>query len=246
MDFLGIIPARYESSRFPGKPLVEIKGKPMIQHVYERTSLALNNVYVATDDERIANIVKSFGGKVLMTSKSHPSGTDRCCEAACIVSEEKSVGCDVVINIQGDEPFLETSQIASLQNCFDDEDTEIATLIKKVTVDEELFNENQPKVITDVNNFAIYFSRSPLPHLRGVDKIRWLKEHVYYKHIGIYAYRFNVLQALCKLPPSSLELAESLEQNRWIEHGYHIKTAVTDVENIAVDTPEDLIKIKNS
>lgn len=216
----------------------------MIQRVYEQTSNVLPEVYVATDDKRIVDCVKSFGGRVVMTSTEHASGTDRCFEAASIL--HKNIPCDIVINIQGDEPFLDPAQISTVQACFQDPNTEIATLIKPIDTQEELWSEHVTKAITDKDQFARYFSRSPLPHIRGVEKEQWLQQHTYYKHIGIYAYRFAILKKICALPQSSLEKAESLEQNRWLENGYRIKTAITHKENIAIDTPDDLAKIKHA
>lgn len=239
LSFLGIIPARYASSRFPGKPLADIGGKPMIQHVYEQATKVLTNVVVATDDQRIFEAVKSFGGEVVMTSDHHRSGTDRCFEAMGMLSSLH----DVVINIQGDEPFVKPEHIEALMNCFHDPSTEIATLVKAFSKQddfEHLFNPNVPKVVLNHRQEAIYFSRSIIPYYRSVQHNEWLLHHTYYKHIGMYAYRAEILKAITQLPPSSLELAESLEQLRWIENGYHIQTAIVNVETIAVDTPEDL------
>jgi 3-deoxy-manno-octulosonate cytidylyltransferase (CMP-KDO synthetase) len=240
MKILGIIPARYASTRFPGKPLVDIRGKSMIQRVFEQAQKAhsLADVVVATDDERIKEHVKKFGGNVVMTSTNHPSGTDRCHEALLKYSSQA----DIVINIQGDEPFISPNQIDLLASCFKNEATQIATLIKKITTAEELFNENIPKVVTDIHRKAIYFSRQTIPFLRGKNKDLWLKEHTFYKHIGIYAYKTNVLSELVKLNTSLLENAEALEQLRWVENGYFIQTEITDFESIAIDTPEDLKK----
>jgi 3-deoxy-manno-octulosonate cytidylyltransferase (CMP-KDO synthetase) len=239
MKFLGIIPARYASTRFAGKPLADMLGKPMIQRVYERVSGLLDDVVVATDDERIYGVVQKFGGKVVMTSPNHPSGTDRCYEAYTQLNETF----DVVINIQGDEPFIKSSQIKSLQACFEDEKTQIATLVKPFAADddfENLFNPNTPKVILNPNQQAIYFSRSVIPYLRGKQHTEWLQSHIFYKHIGIYAYKSEVLKAITSLPQSPLEKAESLEQLRWIENGYLIKVGITNEETIGIDTPEDL------
>lgn len=239
MNFVGIIPARYASTRFPGKPLVEVGGKMMIERVYEQVSKLLADVYVATDDERIETAVKSFGGKVIMTSPNHQSGTDRIAEAVAKISGQGN-SFDVAINIQGDEPFISPSQIKLLMDCFSDDSTQIATLVKKIENDETLFNANSPKVVLNTKSEAITFSRSTIPHIRGKEQKDWLKAHTFYKHIGIYAFKVEVLNAVTKLPQSSLELAESLEQLRWIENGYKIKAAVTDEEGIAIDTPEDL------
>ncbi len=241
MQYVGIIPARYASTRFPGKPLVDILGKPMIQRVYERVSECLDSVYVATDDDRIRQAVESFGGKVVMTSPHHQSGTDRCYEAITIIQGQY----DVVINIQGDEPFIHLSQIESIQSCFNDPKTQIATLVKPFQQSdgrEALFNPNSPKVVVDAEGFALYFSRSVIPYCRGAQMDEWLDHQRYYKHIGMYAYRTEVLKEITRLPQSSLEKAESLEQLRWLENGYKIKTKITEIETAGIDTPEDLEK----
>ncbi|CAN5464845.1 3-deoxy-manno-octulosonate cytidylyltransferase [soil metagenome] len=234
---LGIIPARYASTRFPGKPLVDIAGKSMIQRVYEQAKkcTSLNEVIVATDDSRIYDHVLAFGGAAVMTSSDHQSGTDRCAEVALQHPQY-----DVIINIQGDEPYIDPEQISKLAACFNAADTQLATLIKRVKTTEELFNPNSPKVVINTLSEAIYFSRSPLPHIRGQEPLNWLEHYTYFKHIGIYGYRADVLQEVTKLPVSSLEKAESLEQLRWIENGYRIKVAETELETFAVDTPEDL------
>lgn len=241
--FIGIIPSRYGSTRFPGKPLAMIHGKTMIQHVYERASLCaeLSDVIVATDDERIEKAVLDFGGKACMTSPRHPSGTDRCAE----VVQTLGLNCDAIINIQGDEPFISPEQISLLCTCFHDDRTELATLIKKITSSEVLFNPNAPKVVIDGSSFAIYFSRQPIPYLRGIGQDNWLNNHTFFQHIGIYGYRTDVLAKIPKLSPSKLETAESLEQLRWIENGFRIKTAVTTLETISVDTPQDLERIQS-
>ena len=239
MRYIGIIPARYASTRFPAKPLAMLGGKMVIQRVFEQVSGVLDEVYVATDDERIEAAVKSFGGNVVMTSTNHKSGTDRCYEAYTKVG----AGYDVVVNIQGDEPFIQRSQLESIKNCFSDESTQIATLVKPYTESdgiEALENVNSPKVVVDNRMSAIYFSRSVIPFLRGVDKADWLKRQTYYKHIGLYAYRAEVLKEITRLPQSALEMTESLEQLRWIENGYKIKVGISDVETIGIDTPEDL------
>lgn len=249
MKFLGIIPARYASTRFPGKPLADIGGKPMIQRVYEQVKDVLDAAYVATDDERIFNAVKAFGGEVLMTSTSHRSGTDRCAEAMTKVKDRF----DVVINIQGDEPFIQPSQIETLKSCFltdgKDNGTQLATLCRVFRKEEgleALSNPNSPKVIVNEKDEAVYFSRSVIPYLRNVPKEEWLEKHHFFKHIGIYAYRKEILSEISRLPQSPLEKAESLEQLRWLENGYRIKVARTEVENLAVDTPEDLQRILRS
>ncbi|MFZ4456363.1 MAG: 3-deoxy-manno-octulosonate cytidylyltransferase [Bacteroidales bacterium] len=238
--FLGVIPARYASTRFPGKPLVKIGGKMMIQRVYEQVQDCLDEVCVATDDERISEAVKSFGGNVVMTSEHHKSGTDRCREAF----EKAGKDFDVVVNIQGDEPFIQPEQIELIKKCFSSaEDTEIATLVKPFTTEDSidaLFNPNSPKVILNSNSEAIYFSRAVIPFLRNHPKENWLKEQTFYKHIGLYAYRTDVLCKITELSQSPLEIAESLEQLRWIENGYKIKVAITHHETIGIDTPEDL------
>lgn len=239
MKFIGIIPARYASTRFPAKPLAILGGKPVIQRVYEQVCGVLDEAYVATDDERIESVVKAFGGKVVMTSVNHKSGTDRCFEAYTKVGS----GYDVIVNIQGDEPFIQRSQLEAVKACFNDEATQIATLVKPFIPEngfEALENVNSPKVVVDKRMNALYFSRSIIPFMRNKDKKEWLSGHTYYKHIGLYAYRASVLKEITALPQSSLELAESLEQLRWLENGYRIKVGVTDVETIGIDTPADL------
>jgi 3-deoxy-manno-octulosonate cytidylyltransferase (CMP-KDO synthetase) len=241
MRFLGIIPARYASSRFPGKPLADLGGKPMVVRVLEQVSGLLDNVVVATDDERIFDTVLNYGGKALMTSPNHRSGTDRCFEAYTKLGEKF----DVIINIQGDEPFIKPSQIELLKDCFKDKSTQIATLVKAFPADSEfdnLFNPNTPKVILNANRQAIYFSRSIIPYIRGEQHTEWLKSHVFYNHIGLYAYLSKVLEEITSLPQSPLEKAESLEQLRWIENGYIIKAGITNEETIGIDTPEDLAR----
>lgn len=241
MKFLGIIPARYASTRFPAKPLAMLGGMTVIQRVYEQVKDLLDDVFVATDDERIENAVKSFGGKVVMTSPNHRSGTDRCYEAYTKVGSEF----DVVVNIQGDEPFIQPSQIAALKECFSDENTDIATLVKPFTAAqtfEALENVNSPKVVLNRKSEALYFSRSIIPYQRNKEKKEWLSNHTYYKHIGLYAYRTEVLREITGLEQSPLELAESLEQLRWLENGYTIKVGLTDVETIGIDTPQDLAR----
>ncbi|HEY2581070.1 MAG TPA: 3-deoxy-manno-octulosonate cytidylyltransferase [Mucilaginibacter sp.] len=240
MKILGIIPARYASTRFPGKPLVDIAGKSMIQRVYEQAKKCahLSEVIVATDDIRIFDHVLGFQGNVIMTSDDHQNGTDRCAEVA-----SQQTQYDVIINIQGDEPYIDPEQISKLATCFNNPDTQIASLVKKMLNEQELFNINSPKVVINKLSEAIYFSRSPLPHIRGQEQKEWLNHFTYFKHIGIYGYRADVLQQITKLPVSSLEKAESLEQLRWIENGYRIKVAETELETFAVDTPEDLERL---
>ncbi|MBL4709476.1 MAG: 3-deoxy-manno-octulosonate cytidylyltransferase [Flavobacteriales bacterium] len=238
MRSIGIIPARYASTRFPAKPLVEINGKTMIQRVYEQAkkASALDHVIVATDHQEIFNVVTAFGGEVVMTSEHHQSGTDRCLEAA----QQMDLEFDVVVNIQGDEPFISPNQIDLILSCFNQENTDIATLVKLIEDKQVLWDINKPKVVIDDDDFAILFSRQCIPFLRGVEKEQWNKEFNYYKHIGMYAYRLETLKEICQLTPSRLEKAESLEQLRWIESGYRIKTAITEEEAFSIDTPEDL------
>ncbi|MDR2534059.1 MAG: 3-deoxy-manno-octulosonate cytidylyltransferase [Tannerellaceae bacterium] len=241
--FIGIIPARYASTRFPGKPLADLGGKPMIQHVYERARAVLERVYVATDNERIVAAVASFGGKAVMTSARHLSGTDRCCEAYLKIGR----GFNVVINIQGDEPFVRVEHIELLKACFADPGVQIATLIKPVLSKDDsaiAFSSNTPKVVINKYREAMFFSRSIIPYYRGKPHPEWLDAHTYYRHIGLYAYRADVLTEITRLPPSPLELAESLEQLRWLENGYKIKVGITDVDSIGIDTPEDLARAR--
>ncbi len=237
MKILGIIPARYASSRFPAKMLVDIKGKPMIQHVYERASKAqcLDKLVVATDNELIAKVVQDFGGEAIITQENHPSGTDRCFEALQLTNEKF----DYVVNIQGDEPFIIPEQIALLASKLDGI-TEIATLIIKALDNEKLFNIGEVKVVLDKDQNGIYFSRQVIPFLRNIAQENWLTQHDFYRHVGMYAYRADTLEKITKLQPSLLEKAESLEQLRWIESGFKIKTALTEHDSYCVDTPEDL------
>jgi 3-deoxy-manno-octulosonate cytidylyltransferase (CMP-KDO synthetase) len=244
LQFAGIIPARYASSRFPGKPLVLLGNKPMIQRVYEQAAKSLTVVWVATDDKRIFDTVTGFGGNVIMTSPAHPSGTDRCAEAIDKILDKTGTKIDVVINIQGDEPFIKPEQVTLLKDCYRDESVEIATLVRKVEPGEDIFNPNQPKVIMDLKGNAIYFSRAAIPYLRDTVMSLWSDKHTYYKHIGMYAYRTETLKKICLLHRSSLEISESLEQNRWLENGYRIRTAVTDWESVGIDTPDDLERAK--
>jgi len=241
---LGIIPARYSSTRFPGKPLALIHNKPMIQRVYEQAIKceSLQQVIVATDDERIESVVKDFGGKVMMTSSQHQSGTARCAE----VIQNIDGDFDVVINIQGDEPFIVPGQIELLCACFKNDLSppgqacQIASLRKRISRSDELFDSNVVKVVTSESGEALYFSRSAIPHHLGVSENYWLSLGVYYKHIGIYGYRKDVLEKLVLLPVNDLEKSESLEQLRWLANGYRIQIAITDDETISIDTPEDL------
>lgn len=235
-DFIGIIPARYASTRFPGKPLALLGGKPVIQRVYEQVSKALKHVCVATDDERIFDTVKGFGGNVVMTRADHKSGTDRIEEAYNKIGKPYKV----VINIQGDEPFIHPEQIVSIMHCFDDSTTEIATLGKRFDSMESVKNPNSPKIVVDNRGFAMYFSRSVIPFIRGVEEKDWLEHYPFLKHLGLYAYRSEVLKAITALPQSSLEKAESLEQLRWLQNGYRIRVAETEFETVGIDTPADL------
>lgn len=239
MKFIAIIPARYASTRFPGKPLALLGGKPVIQRVYEQVAGVLDDAVVATDDRRIYDAVLAFGGKAEMTSTEHRSGTDRCWEAY----RKQGGAYDVVVNVQGDEPFIRPAQLEALKRCFDDSETQIATLVKPFAEKdglEALENPNSPKVVLDGRSRALYFSRSVIPYLRGVDRAEWLRRHTYYKHIGIYAFRTEVLREVTALPQSPLELAESLEQLRWLENGYRIGVGVTNFDTVGIDTPEDL------
>ena len=238
IKFICIIPARYASTRFPGKPLAILGGKTVIQRVYEQVSKVIHDVYVATDDQRIFNQVEEFGGNVVMTSSNHRSGTDRIEEALQHIGGQW----DVVLNVQGDEPFIQPSQIETLCSCFDEQQTEIATLGKPFATIEAVENPNSPKIVVDNKGFALYFSRSIIPFIRGVEKNDWLSHYPFLKHLGIYAYRTEVLKQITQLPQSSLELAESLEQLRWLQNGYRIKVGTTDIETIGIDTPEDLAK----
>ena len=236
MTFTAIIPARYASTRFPGKPLAVLGGKTVIQRVYEQVSKMLNEVYVATDDERIFSCVESFGGKAVMTRKDHQSGTDRIQEAV----EKTGTQADVIINVQGDEPFIQPSQIQTLMQLFDDLSTQIGTLGKPFESMEAVENPNSPKIVTDNRGFALYFSRSIIPYIRGKERKDWFGEYPFLKHLGVYAYRREVLAEVTKLPQSPLEKAESLEQLRWLQNGYRIRVGLTDVETVGIDTPEDL------
>ncbi|MCX6252472.1 MAG: 3-deoxy-manno-octulosonate cytidylyltransferase [Bacteroidetes bacterium] len=248
MNILGIIPARFASSRFPGKPLSMIYGKSMIQRVYDRVSRCqlLSDIIVATDDERIYDHVAGFGGKVLMTSQHHQSGTERCNEVVDTLFRREHKQFDVIINIQGDEPFINPEQITQLAECFQDSRVELSTLIKKITTGDDLDNPNVVKVIIDNYAKAIYFSRFPVPFLRGIKKENRLPQHIFYKHIGIYGYTPVILRKITSLPESSLERAESLEQLRWLENGFSIHTRKTEFESIAIDTPDDLLQITNT
>jgi len=243
LTFLGIIPARYASTRFPGKPLAMLGDKTVIERVYTQVHKVLDDVVVATDDERILQAVEAFGGKAVMTSASHRSGTDRCREANALTGGSH----DVVINIQGDEPFVTPEQISAIMACFDDTATQIATLVRPFPADStaaQLQNPNTPKVVVDDHNHALYFSRSVIPYMRGVDPDQWAAKHTYYAHIGMYAYRAQVLDAIAQLPASPLERAESLEQLRWLQAGYTITVGLTTQSTIGIDTPDDLARAR--
>lgn len=236
MKFMAIIPARYASTRFPGKPLAVLGRKTVIQRVYEQVSSVLSEVYVATDDQRIYDCVEGFGGKAVMTREDHKSGTDRIEEAV----EKIGTDADVIINVQGDEPFIQPSQVETLMHLFDAPETQIGTLGKLFESMEAVENPNSPKIATDNRGFALYFSRSVIPYIRGKERNDWFGQYPFLKHLGIYAYRREVLAEVTRLPQSSLEKAESLEQLRWLQNGYRIRVGLTDVETIGIDTPEDL------
>lgn len=240
LKFIGIIPARYASTRFPGKPLARLGGKYMIERVWEQVSKVLDSVLVATDDNRIYDAVRAFGGNAVMTSSEHRSGTDRCYEAYCKAGN----GEDVIINIQGDEPFIQPAQLKTIMVCFDDPEAQIATLVRPFDPArpfEQLQNPNTPKVVVNARDNACLFSRSVIPFVRGVEPALWPQNAQYYTHIGMYAYRADVLGKITRLPQSRLELAESLEQLRWLENGYKIKVGYSDCETIGIDTPADLV-----
>ncbi len=239
MRVVAIIPARYASTRFPAKPLAMLGGKSVIERVYRKVSEVVDATFVATDDERIFSAVEEFSGRAIMTSVDHKSGTDRCYEAY----QKCGIEADIVVNIQGDEPFIAEEQIRSIIDCFDGETIDIATLVKAFSEAdgiEALENPNSPKVVVDNQMRAIYFSRSVIPYLRGVERCDWLKSHTFYKHIGMYAFRVGALAEVTALPQSTLEMSESLEQLRWLESGYKIGVGVTDISTIGIDTPEDL------
>jgi len=244
MKILGIIPSRYASTRFPGKPLAMIAGKRMIQRVYEQASKSamLTKVIVATDDLRIFEYVESFNGNVVMTSENHLNGTSRCWEAL----EQNGENYDTIVNIQGDEPFIDPEQIDQVGKLFERSDIEIGTLVKRIQSKEELFNPNVVKAVFDRQKKAMYFSRQPIPFLRGVLQEEWIEKHDFFKHIGIYGYRFDVLEKIIKLAPGELEKAENLEQLRWLENGFKINVQITNKEAVSIDTPEDLLKLTNS
>jgi len=241
MNFLTVIPARYASTRFPGKPLALLGGKPVVQWVYEKAKAACEHVVVATDDERIAEKVDEFGGIAIMTSPDHPSGTDRCLEAAALYAEFTEIDFDVIINVQGDEPFITSEQIDLLKSNFVNEAVDIATLVSPFASDmAAVQNPNNVKATFATNGKALNFSRSVIPYLRDIPREDWAKNYTYHHHLGMYAYRFDVLVEITKLSPSSLEKAESLEQLRWLENGYNVYVKSTMQRSIGIDTPEDL------
>lgn len=244
MKFLGIIPARYGSTRLEGKPLVDIQGKPMIQWVYEKSKQALEHVYVATDDQRIVDAVVAFGGKAVMTSDAHTTGTSRCLEAMEMIHKELNEEFDVVINIQGDEPLIDPEQLTTLQQCFDGASTELATLVIPVTDPIDLENDSEVFVTFDKNMKALYFSRAVIPVVHSIPRKEWMDHNTFYKHLGLYAYTVKALKSFAELAPSSLEKMEKLEQNRWLENGGKIKIGITSHQSIPVDTMEDLERIR--
>ncbi len=246
MKIIGIIPSRYASTRFPGKPLIMIDGKAMIRRVYEQVLKcnSLSKVIIATDHEAIQKHVISFGGEVIMTSEAHSSGTERCAEVLEVLGKQGE-NFDVVINVQGDEPFIDPAQIEQVAACFSNTKIQIATLVRKITNVEDLTNPNLVKVVTNNAGMALYFSRSAIPYSRGKDQYSWLNSTTYFKHIGIYGYRQAVLQKIVCLAPTPLEKAESLEQLRWMENGFPVYTRETEFENIGIDIPSDLLKITN-
>lgn len=243
MNILGIIPARYGSTRLEGKPLLDICGKPMIQYVYEQARKSLNYVVVATDDERIVKAVQDFGGDVVMTSPDHNTGTNRCLEAYRVFTKRHNLEFDVVINIQGDEPLLDPEQIRLLISCFMNGKTQMATLVISVKEEESLFEDGVYVVIDKLKN-ALYFSRSVIPFVRDAERSDWQKKHTFYKHVGMYAFEPQALIEFASLQQTSLELAESLEQNRWLENGKKIKVEITEIETQGVDTMEDLERVR--
>ncbi|MDD2583742.1 MAG: 3-deoxy-manno-octulosonate cytidylyltransferase [Bacteroidales bacterium] len=244
MKFLAIIPARYASTRFPGKPLAMISGKTMIERVYEQSSKAFENVYVATDNSQIFKTVEEFGGRAIMTLSSHLNGTSRVLEAMTQIEKLRGVHCKYVINIQGDEPFIKPEQLKELIECFNNPQTEIATLVKEITDSSELFSKDIPKVVLGTNGQALYFSRSPIPHIRDIPSKEWLSNHQYYKHIGLYGYKRETLLEIAELAPSPLEKAESLEQLRWLESGIKIATNRTLFDSYSIDTPQDIENLR--
>ncbi len=242
---VAIIPARFGSTRLDGKPLVDILGKTMIQRVYEQTIQAIDSVFVATDDDRIKLAVAEFGGNVIMTSSEHQNGTTRCLEAYERIVELTGESYDIIVNVQGDEPMLHPQQLKDLVSCFDQPNTELATLVLPVSSQEDLFNESEVFAVFNRHKQALYFSRAVIPHIRGVHKTRWMEFNTFYKHIGLYGYTYKALREFASLPMSNLEKMESLEQNRWIEGGNTIQVEITDHESIPVDTIDDLEKVRS-
>lgn len=246
MKSIGIIPSRYASTRLPGKPLIIIKGKSMIRRVYEQVakSQKLSKLVVATDDERIFNHVKGFGGEVLMTDAAHTNGTSRCNEIISLL-EKKGESFDVAVNIQGDEPYINPMQIDNIVALFENNKVQIGTLAKKISSGDELFDPNVVKVVLNNENKALYFSRHAIPMLRGIDNVNWLENFVFFKHIGIYGYKTSILKAIVSMPEGKLEQAEKLEQLRWIENGIPVSVDITDYESVAIDTADDLLKLED-
>jgi len=242
-NVLGIIPARYASTRFPGKPLAIIRSKTMIKRVYEQVAEVLDQLWVATDDERIAEEVKRFGGRVCMTSPSHSSGTDRCAEALELIEKQTGERFEIVVNIQGDEPFIQPGQVKEILDCFLSDGTQIATLARIADNIEEISDRNLPKVVVNPQHLAMYFSRSPIPYVCNQSRHNWPKKHLFLLHVGMYAFEVDVLREISKLSPSPLEQAESLEQLRWLENGFSIRVGLTRFRNRSVDTPEDLERL---
>lgn len=241
MNIIAIIPARSASSRFPDKPLALVNGIPMVQRVYQQATKVFDNVYVATDDERILKTVHNFGGKAVLTSKNHKSGTDRCFEALSIISQETKTNFDILINVQGDEPYIQPEQLNQLLECFQDDSVEIATLAKRIKSKDEFLNQNMPKVVLDKNSNALYFSRMPIPFSRDNEITeQFIKENRLFRHIGLYGFKISCLEKICTLQESFLEHTEQLEQLRWIEYGMKIRVTETSFETYSVDTPQDL------
>lgn len=249
MNILAVIPSRYASTRFPGKPLALVKGIPMVVRVYNRAKEVFQNVCVATDDERILKIVEQNGGCAIMTKTTHKSGTDRCLEAMQKYSQQTNKDFDIVINIQGDEPFISTLQLQKLAQCFEDKNVDIATIVKRAKESTEVEDFNRPKVVIDKNNFALYFSRSIIPHPRQLFGNKelltddFICKNDYFLHVGLYGYRSETLEKICCMEESFLERIEKLEQLRWLENGLKIKVAECNEDSYCIDTPEDLDKI---
>ena len=239
MKFSIIIPARYASERFPGKSLADLGGKPVLQYVWEQARKVLPDVWIATDDNRIVEAVRAFGGNSLLTSDQHQSGTDRCAEASRDLDMDGKTA-DVIINIQGDEPFIQAEQLELLMSCFENDATQIATLANPLNNTNDLLNPNIVKLVRNKDHKAMYFSRSPVPYMRNHEQEKWTGQFPYLRHLGIYAYRYPILQEITRLSPSELEIAESLEQLRWLENGYSIHVAISTNDSLGIDTPEDL------